>query len=102
MSAAAPGISIIDVLLPLANTVSWLTQVQPIAVESIPEEHIQALKQLESLGLIYRRNRATYSLQTVRLVGILKRASRIAPVELQGRCTAAYKFIFKIETESLY
>jgi hypothetical protein len=91
---------IIHVLLPLANTVSWLNEVQPIAVRLIPDEHLEALKQLEFLGLIFRRNRTTCALQTERLIKLLKRENKLAPVELQHRCAIAYEFIFRTETDS--
>ena len=85
---------LLHALLPLANTVDWLNQVQPVAVRLIPAEHTRALKQLESLGLIYLRNRTTCALQKERLIRILKRDIQVAPPSLKRSLMSAYQFIF--------
>jgi len=98
MNTTSSESRLIHTLLPLANTVSWLNEVQPIAVSSIPIEHTEALKQLESLGLTYRRNRTMCALQRERLIRLVIRESKLAPIELQNKFISAYQFILSAET----
>lgn len=66
---------LLDILVALLPTLKWLDAAQPIYLDQIPAEHIHALKQLEGLGLVYKRNAKTYGLQRERLKKILARAS---------------------------
>ncbi len=66
---------LLDILVALLPTLKWLDAAQPIYLDQIPAEHIRALKQLEGLGLVYKRNAKTYGLQRERLKKILARAS---------------------------
>lgn len=90
---------IIDVLLVLATTVNWLSQVEPVNVSDIPPEHLRAVKQLEALGLVYRRNARTCALQRHRLIKMLKRESQYATTEKQEQCMASFAMILAVEDD---
>jgi hypothetical protein len=96
---------ILDVLLELAPTLNWLNQAQPISAADIPAEHQCGLKQLENLGLVYRRNSRSCGLQNERLLKMLKRESQYASAEKQVQCLSAFSLILefkgKLDAEEL-
>jgi len=91
------GNCILNVLLELAPTLNWLNQVQPISAADIPTEHQCGLKQLENLGLVYRRNSRSCGLQNQRLLKMLKRESKYATAEKQDQCLSAFSLILEAE-----
>lgn len=91
------GDCILDVLLKLAPTLNWLNEVQPISAVDIPAEHQDGLKQLETMGLVYRRNSRTLGLQNQRLLKMLKRESQYATADKQGQCQSAFGLILVVE-----
>lgn len=51
----------------LSPTISWLQEQGSVAVSSVPEDHIDAIKQLERIGIVHKRNNRSYELQKIRL-----------------------------------
>lgn len=51
----------------LSPTISWLTEKGTIEVNNVPGEHVDAIKQLERIGVVHKRNNRLYELQKVRL-----------------------------------
>lgn len=91
---------IIDVLLLLAPTVSWLSEAEPVNFFDIPEAHLGAMKRLEVLGLVYRRNARSCALQKQRLIKMLKRESRYVTAEKQEQCLSAFAMILDGDNHS--
>jgi len=51
----------------LSPTISWLNEQGSVDVRSVPEDHIDAIKQLERIGVVHKRNNRCYELQKIRL-----------------------------------
>jgi hypothetical protein len=51
----------------LSQTITWLIERGNVEVNTVPPEHIEAVKQLERIGIVHKRNNRIYELQTVRL-----------------------------------
>jgi hypothetical protein len=51
----------------LSPTINWLTEKGTIEVNGVPTEHVDAIKQLERIGVVHKRNNRLYELQKVRL-----------------------------------
>jgi hypothetical protein len=51
----------------LSPTINWLTEKGTVEVNSVPGEHVDAIKQLERIGVVHKRNNRLYELQKVRL-----------------------------------
>lgn len=51
----------------LSPTINWLTEKGTVEVSGVPGEHIDAIKQLERIGVVHKRNNRLYELQKVRL-----------------------------------
>lgn len=51
----------------LSPTINWLTERGTVEVNSVPGEHVDAIKQLERIGVVHKRNNRLYELQKVRL-----------------------------------
>src|SRR5262249_38539158 len=51
----------------LSPTISWLTERGTVEVSSVPGEHVDAIKQLERIGVVHKRNNRLYELQKIRL-----------------------------------
>lgn len=51
----------------LSPTINWLTEKGTIEVNNVPGEHVDAIKQLERIGVVHKRNNRLYELQKVRL-----------------------------------
>jgi hypothetical protein len=51
----------------LSPTISWLTERGTVEVNNVPGEHVDAIKQLERIGVVHKRNNRLYELQKVRL-----------------------------------
>lgn len=51
----------------LAPTISWLSDRGPVEASDVPSDHLEAIKQLERIGVVHKRNNRCYELQKVRL-----------------------------------
>ncbi len=51
----------------LEPTISWLTERGPVEVGEVPADHLDAIKQLERIGIVHKRNNRCYELQKIRL-----------------------------------
>ena len=51
----------------LSPTITWLTEKGTVEVNSVPGEHVDAIKQLERIGVVHKRNNRLYELQKIRL-----------------------------------
>ncbi len=51
----------------LSQTIGWLTERGSVEVNTVPPEHLEAIKQLERIGIVHKRNNKIYELQKVRL-----------------------------------
>ncbi|HEY9785967.1 MAG TPA: hypothetical protein V6D17_11235 [Candidatus Obscuribacterales bacterium] len=66
----------------LSPTISWLNEKGSVDVNSVPENHLEAIKQLERIGVVHKRNNRCYELQKIRLkklMGNLGIESLVAP-----------------------
>lgn len=55
----------------LSPTISWLNEKGTVDVGSVPEGHVEAIKQLERIGVVHKRNNRCYELQKIRLKKLL-------------------------------
>jgi hypothetical protein len=55
----------------LSPTISWLNEKGSVDVSSVPEPHLEAIKQLERIGVVHKRNNRSYELQKIRLKKLL-------------------------------
>ena len=55
----------------LSPTISWLNEKGPVEVADVPSDHIDAIKQLERIGVVHKRNNRCYELQKIRLKKLL-------------------------------
>lgn len=55
------------VLGSLSQTIGWLIERGTVEVNTVPAEHMEAIKQLERIGIVHKRNNKIYELQKVRL-----------------------------------
>ena len=51
----------------LSQTITWLIERGNVEVSTVPPEHIEAVKQLERIGIVHKRNNRIYELQKIRL-----------------------------------
>lgn len=51
----------------LSQTIGWLSEKGTVEVNTVPTEHLEAVKQLEKIGIVHKRNNKIYELQKVRL-----------------------------------
>jgi predicted transcriptional regulator len=51
----------------LSPTITYLSEKGTIDVNSLPDEHLEAIKQLERIGVVHKRNNRLYELQKIRL-----------------------------------
>ena len=51
----------------LSQTIGWLIERGSVEVSTVPAEHMEAIKQLERIGIVHKRNNKIYELQKVRL-----------------------------------
>ncbi|HEY9789587.1 MAG TPA: hypothetical protein V6D22_04250 [Candidatus Obscuribacterales bacterium] len=51
----------------LSPTINWLTEKGTVEVNGVPGEHVDAIKQLERIGVVHKRNNRLYELQKIRL-----------------------------------
>jgi hypothetical protein len=63
-----PMRKLLGVLYP---TISWLNEKGSVDVQSVPEDHLEAIKQLERIGVVHKRNNRSYELQKIRLKKLL-------------------------------
>ncbi len=55
----------------LSPTISWLNEKGTVDVNAVPESHLEAIKQLERIGVVHKRNNRCYELQKIRLKKLL-------------------------------
>jgi len=55
----------------LYPTISWLNERGSIEVNAVPDDHLDAIKQLERIGVVHKRNNRSYELQKIRLKKLL-------------------------------
>jgi hypothetical protein len=55
----------------LSPTISWLSEQGSVAISAVPAGHLEAIKQLERIGIVYKRNNRSYELQKIRLKKLL-------------------------------
>ena len=63
-----PMRKLLGVLYP---TISWLSEKGSVAISAVPSDHLEAIKQLERIGIVYKRNNRSYELQKIRLKKLL-------------------------------
>ncbi|MBX9686934.1 MAG: hypothetical protein K2X27_09545 [Candidatus Obscuribacterales bacterium] len=51
----------------LSQTIGWLSERGSVEVNTVPAEHVEAIKQLERIGIVHKRNNKIYELQKIRL-----------------------------------
>ena len=51
----------------LSSTIAWLNEQGSVDVGAVPDDHIDAIKQLERIGIVHKRNNRCYELQKIRL-----------------------------------
>lgn len=51
----------------LSPTISWLNERGTVDVSAVPDDHLEAIKQLERIGVVHKRNNRCYELQKIRL-----------------------------------
>ena len=51
----------------LSSTITWLNEKGSVDIKSVPDNHIDAIKQLERIGIVHKRNNRCYELQKIRL-----------------------------------
>lgn len=71
----------------LSPTINWLTERGTVEVNNVPGEHVDAIKQLERIGVVHKRNNRLYELQKVRLKKLMDSMGMdrllAAPVEVK-------------------
>jgi len=55
----------------LSATITWLNEKGTVDVSSVPDDHLEAIKQLERIGVVHKRNNRSYELQKIRLKKLL-------------------------------
>lgn len=55
----------------LSTTITWLNEKGTEDVSSVPDDHLEAIKQLERIGVVHKRNNRSYELQKIRLKKLL-------------------------------
>lgn len=63
-----PMLKLLGILSP---TITWLNEKGTVEVSSVPENHLEAIKQLERIGVVHKRNNRIYELQRIRLKKLL-------------------------------
>jgi len=51
----------------LSPTIFWLDEKGSVDVSDVPGDHQEAIKQLERIGIVHKRNNRCYELQKIRL-----------------------------------
>lgn len=59
-----PMIKLLQILSP---TINWLDTKGTVEVAEVPSDHLDAIKQLERIGIVHKRNNRCYELQKIRL-----------------------------------
>lgn len=59
----------------LSPTIFWLKEQGSVAITAVPANHLDAIKQLERIGIVYKRNNRSYELQKIRLKKLLGNTS---------------------------
>jgi hypothetical protein len=86
-----------DVLIKLAPLVKLLVELEPVNASDLPAEHMNDLKQLETLGLVFRRNSHACTLQKQRLIKIIERESRYVSTAKRSMCLSAYSSLIQLK-----
>jgi hypothetical protein len=79
-----PMRKLLGVLYP---TISWLSEKGSVDVGAVPDSHLEAIKQLERIGVVHKRNNRSYELQKIRLkklLGNLGIESLVATEEIES------------------
>lgn len=61
----------VKLLRQLQPTIQWLESKGVVEASEVPPEHIDAIKQLERIGVVHKRNNRNYELRKVRLQKIM-------------------------------
>src|ERR1700739_4318471 len=59
-----PMVKLLRILSP---TITWLDSKGSVEVADVPTDHLEAIKQLERIGVVHKRNNRCYELQKIRL-----------------------------------
>lgn len=78
----------------LSSTISWLGEQGSVDVNTVPDVHVEPIKQLERIGVVHKRNNRQYELQKVRLKKLMdsmgmESLSQLAPPTLQATIVTA-------------
>ncbi len=55
----------------LSPTINWLNEKGSVDAGDVPAVHVDAVKQLERIGIVHKRNNRCYELQKIRLRKLL-------------------------------
>jgi hypothetical protein len=68
----------------LSPTIFWLDERGPVDVGAVPADHMEAIKQLERIGVVHKRNNRCYELQKIRLKKLMGTLGieALVPIEL--------------------
>lgn len=89
--------NILDVLIKLAPLVKLLAELEPVDVADLPKEYANDLKQLENLGLVFRRNSRSCALQKQRLLKLIERETRSVSSVKREMCFSAYSSVLQLK-----
>lgn len=78
----------------LSSTISWLGEKGSVDVNTVPDVHLEPIKQLERIGVVHKRNNRQYELQKVRLKKLMdsmgmESLSQLAPSAIQATVVTA-------------
>lgn len=62
-----PDNKFLELLRDCSDTLKWLQGVEPISLKEIPNGHMENVKRLEKVGIVFMRNRVTAQLRRQRL-----------------------------------
>lgn len=88
---------VLEVLLKMASTLLWVKENQPAQAQLLPQEHKDAIKHLEDMGIVTRRNHHLLSLQKQRLHRLMRRELLRCP-KLKDRCLSEFNALFENAT----
>lgn len=67
---------IFSVIRDCHSSLKWLSEEEGISDKEAPEEHRENLKQLEKLGIVYRRNGRSLGIRWQRLRRLVEKSAR--------------------------
>ncbi len=86
---------VLEVLISLSPALRWIEENQPAQRTGLPIEHGDAIKRLEDMGIVTRRNHHLLSLQKQRLHQLLRRELVRCP-RLKERCQSEFSTLFEL------